>query len=59
MTKTKAVCPTCGKSLLGEKGAVPPFCSERCRLIDLGRWLRGDYRVPGRRASEAEMEPEE
>ena len=24
-----------------------PFCSERCKLADLGRWLRGDYRVPG------------
>jgi endogenous inhibitor of DNA gyrase (YacG/DUF329 family) len=24
-----------------------PFCSERCKLADLGRWLKGDYRVPG------------
>ena len=24
-----------------------PFCSERCRLIDLGRWLNGDYRIAG------------
>jgi endogenous inhibitor of DNA gyrase (YacG/DUF329 family) len=24
-----------------------PFCSERCKLTDLGRWLKGDYRVPG------------
>ena len=24
-----------------------PFCSERCKLADLGRWLQGDYRVPG------------
>ena len=24
-----------------------PFCSERCKLADLGRWLRGDYRVAG------------
>jgi hypothetical protein len=23
-----------------------PFCSERCRMADLGRWLRGDYRLP-------------
>ena len=23
-----------------------PFCSERCRTIDLGRWAEGDYRVP-------------
>jgi endogenous inhibitor of DNA gyrase (YacG/DUF329 family) len=24
-----------------------PFCSERCRLLDLARWVDGDYRVPG------------
>ena len=23
-----------------------PFCSERCQLIDLGRWLEGDYAIP-------------
>jgi uncharacterized protein len=23
-----------------------PFCSERCKLADLGRWLREEYRVP-------------
>jgi endogenous inhibitor of DNA gyrase (YacG/DUF329 family) len=24
-----------------------PFCSERCKLADLGRWLNGGYRIPG------------
>jgi len=24
-----------------------PFCSERCRMADLGRWLGGDYRIAG------------
>lgn len=24
-----------------------PFCSSRCQLVDLGRWLDGDYRIPG------------
>ena len=24
-----------------------PFCSERCKLLDLGKWVDGDYRVPG------------
>ena len=31
--------------------AVPawhPFCSERCKLLDLGNWMDGRYRVPGR-----------
>jgi hypothetical protein len=29
-----------------------PFCSERCRLIDLGRWLGENYRIPGAGAKE-------
>jgi endogenous inhibitor of DNA gyrase (YacG/DUF329 family) len=35
-----------------------PFCSERCRLIDLGNWASGDYRVPGEELPLQE-EPEE
>jgi hypothetical protein len=37
-----APCPICGKPLTR---AYRPFCSPRCRDIDLGRWLRGVYRV--------------
>jgi hypothetical protein len=33
-----------------------PFCSERCKMADLGRWLRGDYRVAGAAADRAEDE---
>jgi endogenous inhibitor of DNA gyrase (YacG/DUF329 family) len=32
-----------------------PFCSRRCRLIDLGRWLGEDYRVPPEAEGEASM----
>jgi len=28
-----------------------PFCSERCKLLDLARWVNGDYRVPGDQGS--------
>jgi uncharacterized protein len=24
-----------------------PFCSERCKLLDLAKWMGGDYRIPG------------
>jgi len=44
-TATSHKCPQCGKP------AVPrfaPFCSARCQRIDLGRWLKGDYVIPGR-----------
>jgi endogenous inhibitor of DNA gyrase (YacG/DUF329 family) len=29
-----------------------PFCSERCRLVDLGRWVDGKYAIPGATAPE-------
>jgi uncharacterized protein len=40
-------CPTCGKDLPGSKEAERwvPFCSERCRTADLGKWLDGAYRI--------------
>lgn len=46
--KPRAVtCPTCGKSLLWTSANVwRPFCSERCKLIDLGAWATERYRVP-------------
>ena len=41
-------CPACGTPVSYD-AANPfrPFCSERCRLIDLGQWLEEDYRVAG------------
>ncbi|MCC5983486.1 MAG: DNA gyrase inhibitor YacG [Rhodobacteraceae bacterium] len=38
------ICPVCGKP--GEK-ATAPFCARRCADVDLARWLRGDYAIPG------------
>ena len=38
-------CPICGKPA---NDASKPFCSERCRDVDLNRWLSGSYVVPGR-----------
>jgi uncharacterized protein len=39
-------CPTCKKEVPYEGNPFRPFCSERCRLIDLDNWLEGRYRVP-------------
>ena len=36
-------CPICGKPSVPD---ARPFCSRRCADIDLGRWLKGTYRVP-------------
>lgn len=41
---TSITCPTCSAPVPAES-ATFPFCSKRCRLIDLGRWLSGDYVV--------------
>ena len=37
-------CPVCGKPAAA---AFRPFCSRRCADVDLARWFRGDYAVPG------------
>ena len=42
-------CPTCSKPIEWKDNPFRPFCSERCQLIDLGRWVEGDYRVPEKR----------
>lgn len=36
-------CPICGKPA---DPSTRPFCSRRCKLIDLGRWIEGAYRIP-------------
>ena len=41
-------CPTCKKSLtVAHRDDAPfrPFCCERCKMVDLGRWLDGTYRI--------------
>jgi uncharacterized protein len=42
----KIKCPKCGKEVRFENNLFRPFCSERCRLVDLGDWLDGAYHVP-------------
>jgi endogenous inhibitor of DNA gyrase (YacG/DUF329 family) len=51
----EVTCPICGKRLDGALADWPtlPFCSPKCRLVDLGRWLGESYGIP------AEEEPEE
>lgn len=39
-------CPTCRRAVAAD-GKAFPFCSERCRLVDLGKWLGEEYRIPG------------
>jgi endogenous inhibitor of DNA gyrase (YacG/DUF329 family) len=40
-------CPRCGQlSIYSPENKWRPFCSERCRMIDLGKWADESYRVP-------------
>lgn len=39
-----SACPICGKDRVQ---AYRPFCSKRCADVDLARWLRGEYVIPG------------
>jgi endogenous inhibitor of DNA gyrase (YacG/DUF329 family) len=41
-------CPTCrGEVKRREENPSYPFCSRRCRAVDLGRWFTGEYRMGG------------
>jgi hypothetical protein len=40
-------CPTCRKESPWENNPHRPFCSDRCRVVDLGAWAQERYRIPG------------
>ena len=45
----KVPCPTCGQPAVFEPfNPFRPFCSERCRLVDLGAWASESYRIPAK-----------
>ncbi len=44
----KLTCPTCKKTVLwNDDFPFRPFCSDRCRLIDLGEWASENHRIAG------------
>ncbi|APG26766.1 hypothetical protein A7E78_02170 [Syntrophotalea acetylenivorans] len=40
-------CPTCQQTTRWQNNPYRPFCSNRCRLLDLGCWAEEEYRVSG------------
>jgi endogenous inhibitor of DNA gyrase (YacG/DUF329 family) len=48
-------CPECGKPSTRENY---PFCSSRCKAVDLNRWLSGSYVIPGPEDETASETPE-
>lgn len=55
----KIRCPVCKKYTTWEENPYRPFCSERCKLIDLGAWASEDYKIPGRKEEEEDEENKE
>jgi endogenous inhibitor of DNA gyrase (YacG/DUF329 family) len=49
-------CPTCHRESPWENNPHRPFCSDRCKLIDLGAWAEEKYRIQG---DEMELEPDD
>jgi uncharacterized protein len=53
-------CPTCRRALAWtESNAFRPFCSERCRLIDLGEWAGEGRRIAGEPTLDEASDPED
>ena len=46
-------CPSCGKAApYSPDNEFRPFCSERCRMADLGGWAAEEFRIPGKPAED-------
>jgi len=55
---TQVKCPNCCKlTRWSQQNAFRPFCSERCKLIDLGAWASDRYSIAGRQTDEGEDPP--
>lgn len=52
-------CPICRQDVTWEGNPNRPFCSERCRLIDLGNWANGQYSLPAEETNTEETDTEE
>jgi len=52
-------CPTCGAPVeFTPASRWRPFCSQRCRMIDLGAWASESYRIPVASSPDAELDSE-
>jgi uncharacterized protein len=49
-------CPHCGKEIQSTGNPFRPFCSDRCKLLDLGNWLSDGYKIPGDTAHDKDNE---
>jgi endogenous inhibitor of DNA gyrase (YacG/DUF329 family) len=52
----KIKCPVCKKTTTWEENPHRPFCSERCKLVDLGMWASEEYSIEGKESEEEKKE---
>jgi endogenous inhibitor of DNA gyrase (YacG/DUF329 family) len=51
-------CPTCQREVVWtEESPWRPFCSDRCRMVDLGAWFAGERTIPGESVSDPDALP--
>ena len=56
----QVACPTCKKlSLYSSSNPFRPFCSERCKMIDLGDWANENYKIPDKKPAELNENPDD
>ena len=55
MNNPEVICPICKKKFLYYSSPFRPFCTEQCRLLDLGHWLNESYAVPQVKLSKEEQ----
>ena len=55
---TLVKCPNCGRETEYKGNEFRPFCSERCKMLDLGAWIDGEYTLPveGTEVTEEDIE---
>lgn len=55
----KITCPICRQTTTWEENPWRPFCSERCKLNDLGAWASEEYRINGKKEEEEDEKKQE
>jgi len=53
------ICPICRNITTWEENPFRPFCSERCKLLDLGAWADETYRIRGKKEEEEDEQSTE
>jgi endogenous inhibitor of DNA gyrase (YacG/DUF329 family) len=59
MKELQVKCPRCRRSVAWKDNPFRPFCSEKCRLVDLGNWANAEYTIAGGQAPQPDNDEQE